>query len=703
MMPKILTNRKGFAALAVSIYIVVITVVVAGTFGALAVSQLRAARELMLGKKSFVTAQSGLEDIIRRINTGKNYTTGLAFPTTNGGSASFDIQNATTLTPSITAKANISNHFRSVKVVFTKVVSEGVSFKSGVQAGFLGVLIEDTNFIGHTSPSKSGGDIFSNGSVRDKMAYGPNDFVTGSTTVARTIAHDASEPPLYRSENKLPSDLPNCPNIILNNSSAHQDAAQSFVVPKNVTAYPLSVKLAVRKFGSPPGDMTIRVVPNNDNGTPDPADDRPRDTPVFGSKSFSKELFGTTFTPQEYVLSPAAFPVYEGEKYWIIFDNSNFSASAYYELCKGTNINGTDSQFKYVTNYTVGSDWSADATSDAAFTVYFGDNDTDVFGNFTTMIEGVHAGGNLTAMTIINSKATTTLIGPPPSNLPQTPSKIFYENLTAPVTSRGTACADDVIPPGHECVDYYPTIPSFPYAPAPEPAALITISNCEWQECVNIWKETAADPVKYAGLPIADDYNVSGVDALEGPQVINGALNINGSNGCVLTLTADAGSSRIYHIKGMNGLGFGGNFGNNCKVVVDGANADGSGASAFLIFDHKVSVENRFTLEATCTVGCDVTKPKGHIYIISLEKKPADSSEPLDTIRIQDHATGGVYFAPYGQITIQNQATGVAVSAAEVRLLDGAEVHYDDSVAIGASPGTSYEYIPQFSSFYESP
>lgn len=148
------------------------------------------ARELLLSKRSYYLAESGVEDLIYRIKTLKSYD-----PTENlnieGFVASTTVLNLADGEKEITSTADVSSLIKRIKSNLT--TGDGAAFNYGVQAGDGGFVMENNSLVN--------GNIYSNGPVNgensnlikgDAVSAGTSGVVNGIHSTSSVYAHNIS-------------------------------------------------------------------------------------------------------------------------------------------------------------------------------------------------------------------------------------------------------------------------------------------------------------------------------------------------------------------------------------------------------------------------------------------------------------------------------------------------------------------------------
>lgn len=309
---------------------------------------------------SFHAAESGVEDVLYRLDRGYSVS----------GSESLALNDQTTQTSIVTtgnekivtALGSFADFFRRIQAEV--MTGTGIAFNYGVQVGQGGfVLSNNAGVVGNVYSNSS--ITGSNGSYINGTAIAAN-----SSSLLTDQAHDTPV---------VPSS-----SITFRAASGNQDFAQSFVVS---TSSPVNkVDLYLKKVGSP-SSATV-YIKNDTSG-------RPGNT-TMTSGTLNSSLVTTSYgwITVTFDSNPILVP---GTIYWLVVDNSTQSASNYYTIGAG-NGGYASGQAKIGQQ---GGTWSSPspATLDGYFKLYLG--------GLYSSISGVRVGqgstGNAHAHTVTNS------------------------------------------------------------------------------------------------------------------------------------------------------------------------------------------------------------------------------------------------------------------------------------------------------------
>src|SRR3989344_1752106 len=292
-----LDGDAGQISLTVVLFFLLGSFVVLSSFAAFSVAHIANAREVLIGKKAYITAESGLEDLTLRVLKNWNYNKTAVPPSTslsaNGGTVVSTLERDGYALDSnfpkrfeLSSVGSVLSRHRSAKLDF-EIPDEklAVSIKSAIHAGYLGVDINNTSEI-HGSSGYNKGDVFSNGSI--VSTEGGRTLIDGNVAVAEGIGdtlqqqHNADlysdqvsslitttwgpqngAPGVARSTVCAGSTscfAVNSKNPVSPPTDQYaKDAAQSFIA--NTTAKPLKVRLLMNRTSAsiPSGTISIYI------------------------------------------------------------------------------------------------------------------------------------------------------------------------------------------------------------------------------------------------------------------------------------------------------------------------------------------------------------------------------------------------------------------------------------------------------------
>ena len=693
------TNKNGQVALIVVVLFMFISLTIAGSISALGVSHLRAANELSLGKKSFATAESGLEDVMLRLSDPFTYDNDPSETIMIAGQGNAYISyTGDTSSYSMTAKGDVSSRIRQIKTRAAIVSRPGDGFPAAVVAGFLGTVINGSNaWIENVIPT-SKGNLFSNGSVAASQS-GNN--ITGEIRVARPIAAASDDSSAQVQLNASTNTI-----VEMRKSDSNKDVAMSFIADK--TAYITEIWLKIDRSTNSTNypDMNVKILPN----------DRNFDRPLYLSSVISTRAVSYTAITPNISIPPTPpdwtkirlnvnRPVYENERYWIVLDNSGTAYTNYYRLygtdgiatsptryipqrscynevwCNTSDAAGNELNDGNVGRVKLSSDWTTGSFPqvsdiDIAFKVIFGeptyrnqDFPLDQTNPYITKAVGINTGGAARVDTLNNATVGTDLASPD--------RQAYYTYTAGGVTAAGSPCGNS---PSLNC--NYGT-------QAPEHFPIITTSNDDhWRKMVYDYLQIA----EAGGTQTVNGNITLGNDAILelGPAVVNGNITLNGNSVLILHSVVELNGTLTLN--------------NTCSVKVKESDKDplnGNGLDAYIIVTTgKADVGNGCTFVGSGDPG----KNKSSVKIFGLYYNPltANNLEPQNTINIANTTSGDVaLFAPMGEVHIANSAQVSAISAARVTIENSARVKYKSALVLLPPPGGDTGGMPDFSAYYE--
>lgn len=250
--------------------------------------------ELITANRNYYAVEAGTEDVLYRLLTGKAVS-----PTEN-----LTVDNTTvvtTITDGLNGKTvntvgNNNNTVRKVEVLVS--TGEGVAFTYAMQAG-------------------NGGFDLSGGSIINGNVYANGD-ITGSSGTITGHATAANSAPLIADQANISPATPTN-NLVFGNSASTQDFAQSFQL---ANTGPLNkVRLYLQRTTSAPGNLTVRLVPDN-SGVP-------------ASNTVDSATITAASVPTSYSWVEVSFSSHTqleaGVTYWIVLDGGN-NTTRYYTI-----------------------------------------------------------------------------------------------------------------------------------------------------------------------------------------------------------------------------------------------------------------------------------------------------------------------------------------------------------------------------------
>lgn len=355
-------KQRGAAMITTVVFFVAISLSIILGIISPAVREVRIVRGAMASRQSYFLSESGIEDAIYRIKTGKNIS---ASETITLGSLS----TTTTITDTSGTEKQIDSignaSFSQRKTRTTIVRGAGIAFNYGLQSGNGGVVLGNTAGII--------GNLYSNGNVLGEN----NSYITGSAVAANSSSLVADQ------VNATP--IPPSTSITFGRLGT-QDVAQSFQVGSSA---PLNkIQMYLKKTGTP-SNMTVRIVTDL-AGAPG--------TNTITSGTLSASSVSTSYGWVDMVFG--SNPVLStGSIYWVVMSPSSTSALNNYSIGTNTSYTGGQSDTGQYPGL-----WSANG-----FDIYF-----QVYtGGITSRIHNVRIGtlfvGDAYSNTVTNSTVSGNL------------------------------------------------------------------------------------------------------------------------------------------------------------------------------------------------------------------------------------------------------------------------------------------------------
>ena len=338
-------KQKGQAALIVVVLVLFSMLALIAAAAAVALGETRISELEYRSKRSYFTAESGLEDAVYRLVRGKTVAALYTLPL-GGESASVNITTTGT-GKEVSSNASVSGVTRAGKVALFNSV--GASFRYGLQVGYLGLHMKNQ--------ARVIGSVFSNGNiVMDNQAA-----ITGDAWVAGGTATAPDQQQIVQTE-----------DLNVRDTTARRDAAQSFV--PSITADARKIELYIKRTVESPGDAAIRIVADQ-NGRPAYGD-------PLASGSLSAANVTTSYGWVEVALT-SDDPLMGGSTYWLVMDSSADHPSKYYVWggnAEGDGNNYAPGTFKYSANWSDNFPSWTPANADSVFKIYLGDTTTSIDG-----------------------------------------------------------------------------------------------------------------------------------------------------------------------------------------------------------------------------------------------------------------------------------------------------------------------------------
>ncbi len=497
------TVNKGYAAITVTIFMLVISLTIISAFSFFTIQEINTNRAYTRSVDARYVAEGGIEDATYRIVAQKQI----------GASGTIGLGNATTTVTVTTSGSSrviesdgVRDDFQNNVQNIVDITSAGVNFYYGIQVGDGGLTMGNNAVVN--------GNIYSNGSIAGSSGA----TITGDATVAGGI-YDNPEVQ-WISDNA---------DQAFATTSASRDIAQSFTATSTGAAPQISVLLA--KVGAPSGDITLRLTTDNAGkpSTSDIANTVIKNSVVGAAASWITVAFA----------SPPA--VTSGSKYWIVLDYGSNSTTNYWNWRKDTSNSYASNTGRYADNWSSGSAAWANTNSDLAFKVWIGGTQTK--------IEGVTIGSGSTGTGRANLFVNDTIHG---SSCPN--AYCIVENparQSMPISEGVIQDWKDGAEAGGECVRKSSPDPqlgecdlsgnfivddlSVALGPKKIPGNLILSNNAHLTLTGTVWVLGNADLSNNCDVRLS-----SGYGALSGVLLTDGTVDV--SNNCTFAGSGQSGS-----------------------------------------------------------------------------------------------------------------------------------------------------------------
>lgn len=164
----LISNQKGFAALFITILILVIVFGVALSIAILTFGEQRILGNVIKSSQAYYVAEAGIEDALLRLNKGMNFSSPYNL-IVGQGTATIEISDSIGGSRTIISQGDMLNRIRKVRAI-RAMTTEKISFYYGAQVGDGGMSMGNN--------SEIQGSVFSNSSVRGAG------HITGTVKVA---------------------------------------------------------------------------------------------------------------------------------------------------------------------------------------------------------------------------------------------------------------------------------------------------------------------------------------------------------------------------------------------------------------------------------------------------------------------------------------------------------------------------------------
>jgi len=517
-------NSLGFAVLVSVLIIATVSAIFVSSFLFTSITSSEVVKNDVDSAQSYYTAESGIEDSIYRIRSGKLFSTSNNLSIGSSTSTISIIDNSGLY--SISVEGNTNQSFRKTFSNF-ELSADRFDFFYGVQSGDLGATLAED--------SQINGNVYSNGIVYGKNEDNENSVVTGDLIVSGSIVEDTNIQQLVCNADEQ-----------VGKSNPNVDYAQSFTTGTS-TASIARVSLYLKKVGNP-NSREIKIVADN-GGIPD--------TNTLAEGQVSKDLVGTSYGWVDVVLdNPLSLS--PNTKYWIVFDAQKFNTK-YWLWCKDVADSYSSGSAKYSTDWDNGS-WS-NVSGDMAFKTGFGTSG---------LVDSMVVYGDVRANTITN----TQICGDAYYKSIDSFSLNFLNNPT------NTPCPNPLTPGTG-----YPNSPD--PAPAPMPISDANINTWKADAAAGgtitgsytVNSDVSLGPIKITGDLVLANSNkkltVTGVIYVQGNLDLNNNSSIAcdssfGENSCIIVVD---GWIHTRNNAGLSGSGSSNSF----LMFISNLNCDGSG------------------------------------------------------------------------------------------------------------------------------
>ena len=358
-------QNAGYAILTSLVLVLAVSLTIIGGFTFFSLKEATITRAYIRSIEARGAAESGLEDGVYRVITGRQL---LFSETLSVGNASTTI----TLTPSGNERTIRADGIRNTS---NQSLETHISISTDLVNFFYGIQVSDGG-LEMLNNSQVNGSVFSNGDIKGS----PGATITGDAIVAGGI------PPSPQDEWTTHD-----ANQEFATSTASRDIAQSFTATASGALSKISVYLA--KVGTPSSDITLRITTDN-GGKPAPTD-----------------IANTTITPSQVGSSASwintGFPtpptLTSGTKYWIVLDYGSNSTSNYWIWRKDSTDAYAGNTGRYTSNWSIASATWINTDGDLAFRVWIG--------GITTKIEDMIVGDASSGTGRANLFVNTTIRG----------------------------------------------------------------------------------------------------------------------------------------------------------------------------------------------------------------------------------------------------------------------------------------------------
>lgn len=365
--------KKGQAVMVGVIFFVFtsLSIVLSLSYGI--TSGLKVSREGFAAQESYYASESGLEDTLYRLKTGKNVSTVelLTVGSTTATTTIFDIGGGQKQV--VASSTNKDVYTRKIRAIVSATI--GISFPYSIHVGQGGFSLAGNAVVN--------GNVYTSGNVQG--VSGGSEQVNGNVIAANSSAFTQNQ------SNEGASTPPNTINI---GRTTNPDVAQSFMISSTTPLNKIEVYL--RKTGNP-GNLTVRLLDGTSTST------QPGSTQIASASLSSASTTGS-YGWKEVYFSPTP-SLAENTPYWVVLDGGS-SNSNYYTIGA---VSGYAPGTAKIGTYN--SSWGATSPSglDVYFRVYTGGFTSTVSNIAVNAYGPTGSAGDVWSHTITNVSAQGTL------------------------------------------------------------------------------------------------------------------------------------------------------------------------------------------------------------------------------------------------------------------------------------------------------
>lgn len=364
-MQKTYSGDRGYAALTALMLTLAVSLTVIGGFTFFSLKEVAVTRAFTRSLEARMIAESGLEDGVYRVVTGRQ----LQSSETLGVGAG-----TTTITLTLTGNERTIRS-EGLRMTNEHNLETHIAITTAQVNFFYGIQVSDGGLT-MANNSRVNGSVFSNGDITGSNGA----VITGDAIVAGGI-------PANPAEQWATHDA----DYAFATANGNRDIAQSFTPTTTGVLSRISVYLG--KTGMPSTNLTLHITTDN------------------GGKPSSSDIANTSITPTQVGTSPSwidssfASPptLTTGTKYWIVLDSSSDSSSNYWNWRKDSTGAYASNTGKYTSSWSTGNPVWTDTGGDHAFRVWIG--------GATTKIEEMTIGDSTTGTGRSNLFVNTSVHG----------------------------------------------------------------------------------------------------------------------------------------------------------------------------------------------------------------------------------------------------------------------------------------------------